>query len=283
MMTPPKLLVGPSLDDPSLYQTIEGVDQDGRPLTLSVVTERMLSIFLNGREVVTAMTIGDHPTYLALGFLLNQRMLTIDDTVLAVDHDPELGTVMVRTDQAVRPDDSPRRRIHTSGCAVGTLFGGVMESLDDIRLDPAPRLRTSWVRSLVRRIEGVDSLHTKTGALHRCVLCQEGQPLVYMEDVGRHNAIDKIAGYMFVHGVSALDKSLYTTGRLTSEVVIKTVIMGIPILISRSGFTALGVELARKTDLTMIGRCRGRFFQVLSGAHRVVFDAAPSASPHDKA
>ncbi len=273
-MTPTDMLVGPNADDPSFYSTIPGLDQDGRPLRLSAVAERLLTIFLDGREVVTSMTIGDHPRYLALGFLLNQRMLEPGDTVVSVDHNPELGTVMVRTDRPAGLDAGPRRRIHTSGCAVGTLFGGVMESLDDVRLPSGPRLRASWLRSLVRRIEGLDSLHNKTGALHRCVLCQEDRPLVYMEDVGRHNAIDKIAGYMHVHGLDPLDKSLYTTGRLTSEVVIKTVIMGVPMLVSRSGFTALGVELARKTDLTLIGRCRGRFFQVLSGEHRMVFDTA---------
>jgi len=275
-MTIPGLLLGPDLEDQSLYRSIQALDQNGQPLTLSAINERMLTIYLNGREVVTAMTIGDHPKYLALGFLLNQKMLEPDDTVLAVEHDPELGIVMVRTGQTAGIDTEPRRRIHTSGCAVGTLFGGVMESLDGIRLDSAPRLRASWLRSLIRKIEDIDTLHTKTGALHRCILSEEDQPLVYMEDVGRHNAIDKIAGYMYVHGLTANNKSIYTTGRLTSEVVIKTVIMGVPMLVSRSGFTGMGVELARKTDLTMIGRCRGRYFQVLSGEHRVVFDAVPS-------
>ncbi|WP_428565292.1 MAG: formate dehydrogenase accessory sulfurtransferase FdhD [Solidesulfovibrio sp. DCME] len=277
--THPSLRLAPNVSDPSLYQAITGLDQDGQPLTLYAINERMLTVFLNGREVVTVMTVGDNARYLGLGFLLNQRMLEPGDTVHSVDYDPDDGTIMVRADLAGRADTGGKRRIHTSGCAVGTLFGGVMESLDDIRLDPAPRLRTTWLRGLGRAIDGLDSLHLKTGSIHRCVLCQEDRLLAYLEDVGRHNAIDALAGYMFLHGIDPKDKILYTTGRLTSEVVIKTVIMGVPILVSRGGFTALGVELAQKTDLTLIGRCRGRYFQALAGQHRLVFDAPPPREP----
>ncbi|MEL7641650.1 MAG: formate dehydrogenase accessory sulfurtransferase FdhD [Solidesulfovibrio sp.] len=276
-MTTPHASLGlaPNVSDPSLYRAIPALDQDGRPLNLFAINERMLTVFLNGREVVTVMTVGDNARYLALGFLLNQRMLEPGDTVRSVDYAPEDGTILVRADTADRLETGGKRRIHTSGCAVGTLFGGVMESLDEIRLDPRPRLRTSWLRSLGRGIDTLDSLHLKTGSVHRCVLCQEDRLLAYVEDVGRHNAIDALAGYMYLNGIVPTDKILYTTGRLTSEVVIKTVIMGVPILVSRGGFTALGVELAHKAGLTLIGRCRGRYFQALAGQERILFDAAP--------
>lgn len=275
----PNLLLQPDATDESLYTYIQGKDQDGNPLNLFAINERLLTIFLNGREIVTVMTIGEHPRYLALGFLLNQKLLDPSDRVTDVEHDEELGTIMVHTERAVPVLGESRRRIHTSGCALGTLFGGVMESLEEVRMDPAPRVRTSWLKTLGVKIEAQDTLHNKTGGIHRCVLCREDKPLVYVEDVGRHNAIDTIAGYMHAHDIPPGDKILYTTGRLTSEVVIKTVIMGVPILVSRSGFTALGIQLARQTELTMIGRCRGRHFQALSGLERIVFDAARQERP----
>ncbi|MGE0854678.1 MAG: formate dehydrogenase accessory sulfurtransferase FdhD, partial [Hyphomicrobiaceae bacterium] len=168
--------------------------------------------------------------------------------------------------------------------AQGTVFGDLMESLDGIVLDREARLKTSWLYGLTKKINTEPSLYLKAGAIHGCVLCRQDQPLVYMEDVGRHNAIDKIAGYMFLHGIAADDKIFYTTGRLTSEMVIKCVRMRIPILASRSGFTAWGVELARKAGLTLIGRARGRRFVALSGSDRIVFDADPAAadSEHER-
>src|SRR5207237_3271845 len=153
----------------------------------------------------------------------------------------------------------------------------LMEKFDQVRLDPAAVLRTSWLYALTRKINTAPSLYLAAGAIHGCVLCEDDRPLLYMEDVGRHNAVDKIAGYMHLNGISPAGKIFYTTGRLTSEMVIKTVQMGIPILISRSGFTAWGVELARQAGLTLIGRARGRRFVALSGADRIVFDGDPRA------
>jgi FdhD protein len=161
--------------------------------------------------------------------------------------------------------------VQTSGCAQGTVFGDLMEALDDVKLPPA-QLRTSWLYALTHKINTTPSLYLEAGAIHGCVLAQEDWPLVYMEDVGRHNAVDKIAGWMFKGKVRPEDKIFYTTGRLTSEMVIKCVRMGIPILISRSGFTAWGVELARKANLTLIGRARGKRFVALAGEDRIVFD-----------
>jgi FdhD protein len=239
----------------------------------SVVVERPLTLFLNGREIVTMMTIGDHPDYLAVGYLLNQNMLQPGDRVVAIDYDDELETVVVRTDRETDFEDKLRKKTLTSGCAQGTVFGDLMEKFEEVRLDPAAVLRTSWLYTLVRKINTVPSLYLAAGAIHGCVLCEEDRPLLYMEDVGRHNAIDKIAGYMHLNQVSPTGKIFYTTGRLTSEMVIKTVQMGIPILISRSGFTAWGVDLARQAGLTLIGRARGKRFLALAGAERIVFDA----------
>ena len=161
--------------------------------------------------------------------------------------------------------------MRTSGCAQGTVFGDLMEQFEQVRLPPDAVLRTSWLYALAKKINTAPSLYLKAGAIHGCVLCEEDRPLLYMEDVGRHNAVDKIAGYMFLNGIAPAGKIFYTTGRLTSEMVIKTVQMQIPILISRSGFTAWGVELARQANLTLIGRAKGKRFVALAGAepHRV--------------
>jgi FdhD protein len=265
--------VRPQPDDPRLTRSVSGLDQDGREVTTAVVVERPLTLFLNSREIVTMMTIGDHPDYLAVGYLLNQNMLHSDDRIVAIDHDDELETVVVRTDRETDFEEKLKKKTLTSGCAQGTVFGDLMEKFDEVRLDPGAVLRTSWLYALSRKINTAPSLYLAAGAIHGCVLCEADRPLVYMEDVGRHNAIDKIAGYMRLNGVCATDKIFYTTGRLTSEMVIKTVQMGVPILISRSGFTAWGVELARQAGLTLIGRAKGRRFVALSGVERIVFDA----------
>jgi FdhD protein len=226
---------------------------------------------LNGQEIVTAMTIGDYPEYLALGYLLNQNMLRSDDEVTGVDYDEDLAVAVVRTKRATDYEAKLKKKVQTSGCAQGTVFGDLMEVIENAAL-PAAKLRTSWLYALTHKINTTPSLYLEAGAIHGCVLAVADRPLVYMEDVGRHNAVDKIAGWMFQNDVRPDDKIFYTTGRLTSEMVIKTVRMGIPILVSRSGFTAWGVELARKAGLTLIGRARGKRFIALSGEERIVFD-----------
>ncbi|MCB9959481.1 MAG: formate dehydrogenase accessory sulfurtransferase FdhD [Rhodospirillaceae bacterium] len=269
--------VVPDPEDPRLTRLVAGRDHTGAAIEVAVTMERPLTLFLNSREIVTMMTIGDHPDYLALGYLLNQNMLGPEDRVLGVEYDDDTETVVVRTERETDFEDKLRKKTLTSGCAQGTVFGDVMEKFETIRLPAEARLRTSWLYALVRTINALPSLYLTAGAIHGCVLCCEDRPLVYMEDVGRHNAVDKVAGYMRVHGVEPADKIFYTTGRLTSEMVIKTVQMGIPILISRSGFTAWGVELARRAGLTLVGRAKGRRFVVLSGAERLVYDADLSA------
>ena len=268
--------VRPDPNDARLTRRVAGIAQDGQPVETSVVTERPLTLFLNGREIVTMMTIGDHPEYLAVGYLLNQNMLRRGDRIVGIDYDDDIETIVVRTDGETDFEDKLKKKTLTSGCAQGTAFGDLMEKFEEIRLDPDAVLRTSWLYALTRKINTVPSLYLAAGAIHGCVLCEEDRPLLYMEDVGRHNAVDKIAGYMHLNGIGPQGKSFYTTGRLTSEMVIKTVQMEIPILISRSGFTAWGVELARQAGLTLVGRAKGRRFVALSGAERIVFDAETS-------
>ncbi len=263
----------PDPDDPRLSEAVTGLDQDGNPIETAVVTERPLTLFLNAREIVTMMTIGDHPDLLAVGYLLNQHMLRPDDEITGIDYEDDIGVVVVRTKRETDYEEKLKKRVQTSGCAQGTVFGDVMENFDEARLPADAEIRTSWIYALSRKINQAPSLYLKAGAIHGCVLCEKDRPLVYMEDVGRHNAVDKIAGYMFLNGIPAADKIFYTTGRLTSEMVIKTVSMGLPVLISRSGFTAWGVELARKANLTLIGRAKGRRFIALAGTERLVYDA----------
>jgi FdhD protein len=276
-MADDEFLIRPDPTNGRLTRRVDGLDQDGRAIITSVTAERPLTIFLNGREIVTAMTIGDYPEYLAVGYLLNQNMLKPDDGITAIDYDDEIETVVVRTERQTDFEEKLKKKTLTSGCAQGTVFGDVMEKFDKVILPGDAVFRTSWLYALLKKINTAPSLYLEAGAIHGCVLCQADRALVYMEDVGRHNAVDKIAGYMFLEGMPAHDKIMYTTGRLTSEMVIKTVQMGIPILLSRSGFTAWGVELARKAGLTLIGRAKGKRFIALAGTERIVFDAGAEA------
>ncbi|HCP00863.1 MAG: formate dehydrogenase family accessory protein FdhD [Alphaproteobacteria bacterium] len=269
--------IHPDPDDPRLTERIRGFDQDGNPIDTRVVVERPLTLFLNGQEIVTMMTIGDYPDYLAVGYLANQNMLMPDDEITGIDHDDDLAVVVVRTERQTDYEARLKKKTLTSGCAQGTVFGDLMESLEGAVLKPDAELRTSWLYKLTKAINTMPSLYLAAGAIHGCVLCENDQPLIYMEDVGRHNAVDKIAGYMRLNGISGLDKIFYTTGRLTSEMVIKTVHMGIPILVSRSGFTAWGVDLAREMNLTLIGRARGKRFIALAGEERITFDSNDGA------
>ena len=276
-MTSDPMLV-PDPDNPRLTEPVSGIDQDGNTVESRVVVERPLTLFLNGQEIVTMMTIGDYPDYLAVGYLANQNMLLPDDEITGIDHDDDLGVVVVRTDRTTNYEERLKKKTLTSGCAQGTVFGDLMESLEGVELNTTTQLRTSSLYALTKAINTMPSLYLTAGAIHGCVLCADDEPLIYMEDVGRHNAVDKIAGYMRLKGIAAEDKIFYTTGRLTSEMVIKTVHMGIPILVSRSGFTAWGVELAREANLTLIGRARGQRFLALAGQERIVFDAKPGDS-----
>lgn len=261
----------PTPEDPRLSREVEGMDESGQAKSIKVIEERPLTIYLNSQEIVTAMTIGDYPEFLALGFLLNQGMLKPSDEVTGIDFDEELEVVVVRTAAPTNVEEKLEKKTRTSGCAVGTVFGDMMAGLEGLELPDTP-VNTRSFYEISYKVNHTPSLYMETGAIHGTALCQGTEVLAYMEDVGRHNAVDKIAGWMYLNNISPADKVLYTTGRLTSEMVIKTALMGIPTLISRSGFTAWGVDIARQVGLTLIGRMRGKKFVCLSGQHRLVFD-----------
>ena len=276
-----KVPILPNPSDPMLTKRVTGIDQNGVLQELPVVEERPLTIFLNSQEIITAMTIGDHPDYLAIGFLLNQKMLLFDDKIEKIDYDEDLRTIVIRTLRKTSYEKKLQQKTRTSGCAVGTVFGDMLEGLDAVELSKN-KVKTSWIYALAKKINTTPSLYLSAGAIHGTVLCEKSTPLIYMEDVGRHNAVDKISGWMFINGIKASDKILYTTGRLTSEMIIKSALMGIPTLISRSGFTAWGVEIANNLGMTLIGRLRGRRFICLSGEKRLVRDADPKVISDEK-
>ena len=216
------------------------------------------------------MTIGDYPEYLAIGFLANQNILNINsDDIPIVEYYNDIETVVVRTKTKTNFEVQEKNKIKTSGCANGTIFGNLLENFEKYKILNSSVITAKQIFNLYKKINLLPSLYLKSGAIHGCLLCTIEEPLAFFEDVGRHNAIDKLAGFMIKEKVLPHDKILYTTGRLTSEMVIKAVMMKLPIIASRSGFTAWGVDLARKSNITMIGRLRGRTFTVLSGNERI--------------
>ncbi len=261
--------IKPNLNNSSLTRKIFGFDESLKKKKIDVIEERPVTLFLNDQEIVTMMTINDYPEYLALGYLLNQNMIGTRTKVESVEYHPDLSTIVVRTNKITDYEEKLKKKTITSGCAQGTVYGNLMENFKKLRFKNNGKIKKSWIYDLSKKINLTPSLYLKAGAIHGCVLCQRNNPIVYMEDVGRHNAIDKIAGYMKANKISSSNKIFYTTGRLTSEMVVKSVQMRIPIVISRSGFTAWGVELARKANLTLIGRAKGKKFFVLSGEKRV--------------
>mgnify|MGYP001357580206 CR=1 FL=1 len=266
-----KYLIKPNVSNTDLTKKIGGFDQDNKKISTNIIQEKSLTIFLNSQEIVTLMTIGDHPEYLAIGYLLNQNMLKLKDKIKSIKFEKELSVIVVKTFRKTNYETKLKKKITTSGCAQGTVFGDIYEEILKIRLKSKIKIRHEWIYEISKKINLTPSLYLEAGAIHGCVIVKKNNPLIYMEDVGRHNAIDKIAGYMFLNNIKSNDKIFYTTGRLTSEMIIKTVKMGIPILISRSGFTSWGVELAKKTNLTLIGRAKGKRYLTLSGKNRIKY------------
>ena len=265
--------IGPNVNQPGLTTELTGKDANGQSVQLPVVTEKAITIFLNNQEIVTAMTIGDYLEELAIGFLFNQSMITADDKIDQIDYDEDLSVIVVRTEKKPNFEKKLQSKISTSGCAQGTIYGDMFDKFESIMLPRELKISVSQIINLSKKINTTPSLYLKAGAIHGCVLATVFEPLIYMEDIGRHNAVDKISGVMFLKNIKPRNKVFYTTGRLTSEMVLKTVIMGLPILISRSGFTEAGVSLARRAGLTLIGRARGGRFIALSGEERIIFDS----------
>jgi len=264
--------ISPDLDNDKLTETIDCINENGEQIQLPVVKEIPLTIYLNKQEIVTAMTLGDMPDLLAVGYLLNQNMLKRDDVISEINYDEDLQVVIIRTERQTNYEKKMEKKIRTSGCAVGTVYGDIMDDFSSINLNKKAKIKTSWIYTISKKVNTRPSLYLKAGALHGCVLCKEDSPIIYVEDVGRHNAVDKIAGWMLLNKEDANNKIFYTTGRLTSEMVIKTVQMGIPILISRSGFTESGVKLAKEAGLTLIGRAKGKRMIIANGIERIIFD-----------
>ena len=272
MNTTNSLILQPNIDDNKLTKKVSGINELNEPIDIDVVTEKPLTIYLNSQEIVTTMTLGDMPKELSVGYLLNQNMINRKDVIEEIDYDEDIDVVIVRTKRKTNYEKKLSKKIRTSGCAVGTVYGDMMEIFYDIRLNDETKVKSSWMRKISKNITEVPSLYLKAGAIHGCALCLNDNILAYVEDVGRHNAVDKIAGWMFLNNIEGNDKIFYTTGRLTSEMIIKTVQMEIPILLSRSGFTESGVNLANEANLSLIGRMKGKRFILLSGRHRVIYD-----------
>ncbi len=253
--------------------TAEAMNERGETVVRGIAAERPLTIYLDRREVVTLMTIGQYPEHLVLGYLRNQRLLDSLEQVESVQVDWETSAAAVTTRQpAGSADERLSRRTVTSGCGQGTLFGNILEEVAATRLHPPP-LRQSEIYRILGSVARHNEIYRHAGAVHSCALCAGEEVLYAVEDVGRHNAVDAIAGMMWLDGVEGADKVFYTTGRLTSEMVIKVVQMGVPVLLSRSGITHAGLEYARRCNVLTIARAKGRHFLAYHGARNIVLDA----------
>ena len=267
-----QLRLQPNISNNNLTKKVYGINEINETINIDVVTEKPLTIYLNSQEIVTTMTLGDMPKELSVGYLLIQNIINKKDTIENIDYDEDLDVVIIRTKRKTNYEKKLSKKIRTSGCAIGTVYGDMMETFYDIKLNDRAKIKSSWMMKISKAITEIPSLYLKAGAIHGCALCLKDEVLAYVEDVGRHNAVDKIAGWMFLNNIEGKDKIFYTTGRLTSEMIIKTVQMQIPILLSRSGFTESGVNLANEANLSLIGRMKGKRFILLSGSHRVIYD-----------
>ena len=265
-----------------LTQAVRVRDETGAEREIHIPAERPLTLFVDRRELVTLMTLGAEPELLVLGWLRNQRMLSGPAEVHSVTVDWEVGAAAVRTHHGIEAlDQRTERRTVTTGCGQGTVYGDLMAQLDDIELPPPEhaRIGQATLRAMLERIRVQDSVYRRAGSVHGCALFQGAEMLFHIEDVGRHNAIDTLAGWMWMRGVAGGDKSLYTTGRLTSEMILKAAQMGVPIVVSRNGITQMGHALATQLGVTLFGRAANRHFLCYTGFER--FDAEPSVIKAD--
>jgi FdhD protein len=262
---------------PATY-TVEARDENGALVPTPVAGEHPLTLYVDKRELVTLMTLGAAPEALAIGFLRNQRLVGSIEEIVAVQVDWEVNSVAVTTrDGLVDLDKKTEKRTATTGCGQGTVFGDLMADIESIHLDDAMRFDEATLFGLLNAMRLHESIYKQAGAVHGCALAKGSEVLTFVEDVGRHNAVDAIAGWMWLEGIDGADKIFYTTGRLTSEMVIKAAQMGIPVLVSRSGLTKMGHEVASQVGITMIGRAVGKHYLIFTGAHRLVKAASPKA------
>ena len=267
----------PELTNQGLSASVEVValDEFGRAREGHIAAERALTIYLDKREVLTLMTLGSQPELLVLGWLKNQNLLQDVSEVKAVQVDWDVEAAVITTRRGVSEvDEKLAHKTVTTGCGQGTMFGSLMDRLNEISL-AKPSIKQSQIYALLHSLREYNDVYRKAGAVHGCALCKDDKILSFVEDVGRHNAVDTIAGYMWLEGIDGHDKWFYTTGRLTSEMIIKVAQMGIPVLLSRSGVTQMGLELAQQLGVVLIARAKGKHFLVYQGADQIEFDAKP--------
>ena len=267
-----------------LVHEVQVMDEAGRIKTTHIPGERPLTIYLDKREVVTLMTLGSAPEALVLGYLRNQRLVESPDDIASIQVDWETDSAAVKTHRStVDIDALTSKRVVTTGCGQGTMFGGLIEEMAEIRLPDGPQLTQEAIVDLIDSIRVHDTIYKKSGSVHACAVFERDgnnnvSLLHFIEDVGRHNAVDSISGLMWLANKPGKDLIFFTTGRLTSEMVIKGAQMGIPFLMTRSGMTLMGLELARKTNLTLLSRCSGKHFEIFNAPERVIFTSPPAAS-----
>ena len=265
-----------------LLREIQILDEYGERRCIHIPAERPLTLFVDKRELVTLMTLGARPELLVLGYLHNQRLVTSVQEVESITVDWDVGAAAVRTHHGLQDlAAKTAHRVVTTGCGQGTVFGDAMTQLHTVSLPSvaAARIRQSTLHRMLETMRQQDSIHRKAGSVHGCALFRGAEMLMFVEDVGRHNAIDTIAGWMALHGVTGADKSFYTTGRLTSEMVMKAAQMGVPIIVSRNGVTAMGHELATRLGMTLFGRAANRHFLCYAGAERFDSEPEPQRAP----
>jgi len=263
-------------------ERVQAVDEYGNIREGHVAAERALTVYIDKQEIVTLMTLGTRPELLVLGWLRNQRLIQSIDQIKAIQVDWETDSAAITTHQGVAGlEKKLSRKTVTTGCGQGTVFGGLMDEIDKIRL-PQPKLRQSSIYRLLKNLSEHNEIYRQAGAVHGCALCRECELLLFIEDVGRHNAVDAIAGHMWLNDTPGHDKIFYTTGRLTSEMVIKVAQMGIPTLLSRSGATQMGLDIAMRVGVTLIARAKGSHFLIYNGAENIFFDAVPHESAHTR-
>lgn len=270
----------PQLSNASLEATAAAiaVDESGQAREGFIAAERPLTIYLDKREVVTLMTMGCEPELLILGWLRNQNLLNNLNQLKSIQVDWETDSVAISTFEGVEGlEEKLSKKTVTTGCGQGTVFGHLMDHLEQLTL-PKVQLKQSLIYELLRSLNAHNEVYKQAGGVHGCALCKGSEIVAFVEDVGRHNAVDALAGYMWLHNVLGSDKVFYTTGRLTSEMVIKVAQMGIPVLLSRSGITKMGLDIAQKVGVILIARAKGRHFMVYHGAEQIEFDAAPVSS-----
>jgi FdhD protein len=255
---------------------VEAYNERGEMVPTSIAGEHPLTLYLDKREIVTLMTLGHAPEALALGYLRNQRLVKSIREIAAVQVDWETDSVVVTTRGKPKVDIKAKmkKRTVTTGCGQGTVFGGLMDEIDKVKLDDKAFLTDAQIVDLVEKVRKHETIYKQAGAVHGCALARTGgmgnaEIMMFVEDVGRHNAVDAIAGFMWLEAISGADKIFYTTGRLTSEMVIKCAQMGIPFLVSRSGLTEMGYSIAKRVGMTMLGRASGKHYLVFTGRHRL--------------